>query len=46
MTVPIARSHSKLGAVFVDQNQLPREAMFEAIFSICGEKAGFTVGIT
>ena len=38
MAVPIARSHSTLGAVFVDQNQYPREAMFEAILRFVEEK--------
>lgn len=38
LAVPIARSHSTLGAVFVDQNQYPREAMFEAILRFVEEK--------
>ena len=38
LAMPIARSHSMLGAMFVDQNQYPREAMFEAILRFVEEK--------
>lgn len=38
LAVPIARAHSTLGAVFVDQNQYPREALFEAILRLVEER--------
>ena len=38
LALPISRSHSMIGAVFVDQNHYPREAMFEAILRFVEEK--------
>jgi hypothetical protein len=38
LAVPIARSHSKVGSIFADQNQYPREAMFEAILRFIDEQ--------
>ncbi len=37
LTVPIARSHSMLGATFVDQNHYPREALLEALLRFVEE---------
>ena len=38
LAVPIARSHSMLGATFVDQNQYPREALLEALLRFVEEE--------
>jgi len=38
LAVPIARSHPKVGSIFADQNQYPREAMFEAILRFIEEQ--------
>jgi pimeloyl-ACP methyl ester carboxylesterase len=37
LTVPIARSHSIIGSLFVDQNDYPREALLEAILRFVEE---------
>lgn len=37
LAVPIARSHSMLGATFVDQNDYPREALLEALLRFVEE---------
>jgi hypothetical protein len=38
LSVPIARSHSMLGATFVDQNDYPREALLEALLRFVEEE--------
>jgi hypothetical protein len=38
LAVPIARTHSTIGSIFVDQNQYPREAMFEALLRFIEEQ--------
>lgn len=37
LSVPIARSHSIIGSLFVDQNDYPREALLEAILRFVEE---------
>jgi pimeloyl-ACP methyl ester carboxylesterase len=38
LAVPIARSHSTIGSMFVDQNDYPREALLEAILRLVEEE--------
>jgi len=38
LAVPIARTHSTIGSIFVDKNQYPREAMFEALLRFIEEQ--------
>ncbi len=38
LAVPIARSHPTVGSIFADQNQYPREALFEAILRFIEEQ--------
>ena len=38
LSVPIARSHSMLGATLVDQNDYPREALLEALLRFVEEE--------
>ncbi|MGW8313920.1 MAG: lipase family alpha/beta hydrolase [Desulfuromonadales bacterium] len=38
LAVPIARTHSTIGSVLVDQNRYPREAMFEALLRFIEEQ--------
>ena len=38
LSVPIARSHTTIGSVFVDQNDYPREALLEAILRFVEEE--------
>jgi hypothetical protein len=38
LTVPIARSHTTIGSMFVDQNDYPREALLEAILRFVEEE--------
>jgi len=37
LSVPIARTHSTIGSVFVDQNNYPREALLEALLRFVEE---------
>jgi len=37
LSVPVARSHSTIGATFVDQNNYPREALLEALMRFVEE---------
>jgi len=37
LAVPIARSHSTIGSMFVDQNNYPREALLEAVLRFIEE---------
>jgi hypothetical protein len=37
LAVPIARTHSTIGSMFVDQNEYPREALLEAIMRFVEE---------
>lgn len=37
LAVPVARSHSMIGSVFVDKNDYPREALFEALLRFVEE---------
>jgi hypothetical protein len=38
LVVPIARTHSTLGSIFVDQNSFPREALLEAVMRFVEEE--------
>ena len=38
LVVPVARTHSTIGSVFVDQNDYPREALLEAILRFVEEE--------
>jgi len=38
LAVPIARTHSTLGSIFVDQNSFPREALLEAVLRFVEEQ--------
>jgi hypothetical protein len=38
LAVPIARTHSTLGSIFVDQNSFPREALLEAVMRFVEEE--------
>ena len=38
LAVPIARSHPTIGVAFADQNQYPREVMFEAVLRFIEEQ--------
>ena len=38
LSVPIARSHTTIGSLFVDQNDYPREALLEAILRFVEEE--------
>ena len=38
LAVPIARTHSTLGSIFVDQNSFPREALLEAVLRFVEEE--------
>ncbi|MGD8933726.1 MAG: hypothetical protein PVF35_03035 [Gammaproteobacteria bacterium] len=38
LAVPVARSHSTIGAIFVDQNDYPREALLEALLRLIEEE--------
>ena len=38
LAVPISRSHPTVGSIFADQNQYPREALFEAILRFIEEQ--------
>jgi len=37
LSVPVARTHSTIGSVFVDQNNYPREALLEALMRFVEE---------
>ena len=37
LSVPVARSHSTIGATLVDQNNYPREALLEALMRFVEE---------
>jgi hypothetical protein len=38
LTVPVARAHPTIGALFVTQNAYPREALVEAILRFVEEQ--------
>ena len=38
LSVPIARTHSMIGSMFVDQNDFPREALLEAVLRFVEEE--------
>ena len=38
LSVPIARTHSMIGSMFVDQNDFPREALLEAVLRFIEEE--------
>ena len=38
LAVPVARAHSTIGSIFVDQNDYPREALLEAILRFVEEE--------
>lgn len=38
LAVPIARTHSTIGSIFVDQNNYPREALLEAVLRFVEEE--------
>jgi len=42
LAVPVARTHSTIGSVFVDQNNYPREALLEAVLRFVEEELSAT----